>query len=187
MAAGPDTGGRKPGAAKVGLPAARPDGLTPTDKLAALLEAHGYSKTDIAEQLNVSPTTVARLRRNEDYKAEVARQTARAGEKLAPLLERMQSEVLGSMSAGLDALRELLTAEDDAGNPLYGVRHDAAVKLVETGIKIVQPALVGPGSGGAPAGGGTAASRTSITFNIKPGGEVTVDASADDVTEATEA
>ena len=157
----------------------RPQGLTASDRQVALMDAHGYGKGEISRQLGVSESTIARLRRNDEYRAEVQRLAQRAGDAMAPKLKLATEEMIDGMLAGKNALLEQLEAEDPDGHPLFGVRQDAAVKLVEAGVKIIQIGAVSADAVRARDAAISPPGRTNITFNLNPKtGEVAVEGDA---------
>lgn len=155
-----------------GVVASRPQGLTSTDKAAALLDAHGHSRASIAKALDVSGSTIARLRRHPDYQAEVAKFKELGVDSIRPLVNRVNGEIMEGVSKAVAALEEMLTAEDADGNPLYSVREGAAKLLIDAGIKITGPTVAVQAQESGPARTPSA----TISFNINSDGTVKVDA-----------
>lgn len=146
-----------------------------------MLDAHGHNRAEIARELEISPATVARLRRDPDYQALVAKYAESTSSALKPILEQMSGDVIKGVQAGIKTLIALCEAEDSDGNPLYGVRKDAAAELVSKGLQFLQPHTAPAASGGS-----TQQLAPSITFHINSetgkvsAGPVPVDAEAEE-------
>jgi phage portal protein BeeE len=128
-----------------------PTGVLPDKyKAAALLEAHGHTRADIAKQLGISQPTVARLRRTPEYQAEVARMSELSVMAVKPLIDQLNTDIITSMSKAIRTLEGQLDAENDDGAPLYGVRTEAAKLLLDAGVKhlAAMARAVAGGSGG---------------------------------------
>ena len=156
-----------------GVIASRPEGLNATDKVAALLDAHGHSRKQIAAATELSETTIARLRRHPDYQAEVAKYKELGVDSIRPLVNRVNGEIMNGVSKAVKTLEDMLDATDSEGNPLYAVREGAAKLLIDAGIKITGPSIASQASGD---DGRPKTPAAAITFNIGKDGSVKVDA-----------
>lgn len=163
-----------------GVVASRPQGLTSSDKAAALLDAHGHSRAAIASALDLSTSTIARLRRHPDYQAEVAKFKELGVDSIRPIVNRVNGEIMEGVSKAVRTLEDMLDATDESGNPLYAVREGAAKLLIDAGIKITGPSVAAQAQG---EGGAVRPPSAAITFNIKSDGTVRVGSDAEGTAE----
>jgi hypothetical protein len=106
---------------------------------AAALEAAGATRKAIAEAVGVSTGAISVWRRDPAYQAEIERLGQATNDQLHAAVVAVQAEIVSGVSAAVKALTAALGAETSEGQPLWGVRHDAASKLLQHGAKLVEP------------------------------------------------
>lgn len=121
--------------------------LTAEARQAAVLDGAGYSKAEIAKVVDVGESSVARWRRDEDYKKLVKNYRDRHAGEIEPLLHRVKTELLKVIhEEAPDALRRALTAVDGKGAP----KHSVQLSALEAALRRVDELSEkeGPQSGG---------------------------------------
>lgn len=111
--------------------------LSPAQYQAALAEAAGSSRQIIAEVAGVSVSTIRSWRNQPDYRREVERMAMIQANAVAEPMIRMQEKLVTAMEDAISTLSNMLHAEDDRGQPMYGVRTRAAELLMENGSNLI--------------------------------------------------
>lgn len=103
--------------------------LSPKQRQAAVLEAAGVPRTQIAEAVGVSAKTLTAWGKREDYSTAV---TEAAGSQLARIearVEALQVQAVHAAELALDRLVEALEAKDEYDRPYWKIVVDAAREL----------------------------------------------------------
>ena len=103
--------------------------VTKDKRFAAMLEARGDSRKEIANTVGVAAETISRGRADDAYKAEVERWAERQSDTERRLVERLQLERAEAAIATIVLLREGLEALDADGNPFWWARLKAAERI----------------------------------------------------------
>jgi hypothetical protein len=159
-----------------------PSELSPKMQKAAVLEAAGIRRQEIADTVGVSTKTLTAWAKREDFKLAV---TAAAGSQLARLegaVERLQQEAVDAANEAIDKLREAMEAVDEYDRPYHKIRLDAAIALLS--LPAVR-ALVDPKGSQTPQAAVAAAVTVVKIMRDEEGGKVVqfIDGDAEEVTD----
>lgn len=140
--------------------------LQPRQLQAAVLEAGGARRADIAKIVGRSEKVITNWRNDESYAAEVDRLREQTNAVLEPLLTRVRSEIVAGAEEAVATMRDALEASNKDGQPAWMIRLRAA-----EGLAALVPAwgiVVGNGGKGDGDGGGAVAQAAVIVI---PGGD----------------
>jgi len=116
-----------------------PRPLTPQMLQAAVADAAGGSRKQIASISGASEGSVNSWRKNEAYRAEVERLRGVQVDHITEPIRRMKSELVEGVRDGIKTLRAALNAMDSKDErPNWGIRTNAAELLLKHGIELHQ-------------------------------------------------
>ena len=110
--------------------------LSPQQFQAAVAEAGGLPRREIAKLIGVSESTIKNWRSEPEYQAEVERLQDRQAEMVGEAVAKMKEELTEGVRAAIRTLTLNLDAENDKGHPLWSTRKEAAELLLRHGIEL---------------------------------------------------
>lgn len=139
--------------------------LTPQQMEAVMYDAMGRTRTEIAEAVGVSQSTIKEWRKLEAYQAEKTRILQQEGDKLAEPIKKLRADIVDGANEAVATLRDALGAEDSRGRPAWAIRVQAANELLKRGYELSneERELLG---GRVPGGGGSSKGATVIAIKI---------------------
>jgi transposase len=156
-----------PGAASFPIPAPtrKTRELTTQQYQAAVAEAHGMQRKEIAKLIGVSEPTIKNWRGIEEYQTEVQRLRDIQTEMVTEAVVAMKEELTEGVRAAIRALTDNLEATDSKGHPVYGIRRDSAELLLKYGIELHKEAQ----RRNSDAAAGQPAQATQVVINMGDG------------------
>lgn len=160
----------------------KPKRLQPRQLQAAVLEAGGAKRADIAKIVGRSEKVITNWRNDETYAAEVDRLREQTNAVLEPLLTRVRSQIVAGAEEAVATMRDALEAENKDGQAAWMIRLRAAEALAA----LVPSWGIVVGKGGEGAGAGAVAQAAVIV--VPAGQEVrelprSVPSTAEDITD----
>lgn len=122
--------------------------LTPQQLQAAMADAYGAEREEIANLIGVSISTITKWRRKSDYSAYVAQLRDEQRQGLARVVLEMRHELVDGVRAAIRTLVMALDAETDKGKPSWQTRMRAAETLMEHGIALHKEQLAAENQAG---------------------------------------
>ena len=105
---------------------------------AAMAEAFGMPRSDIAKTVGVSESAIKQWRRWPEYQDEVSRL---ANEQVAAVSEAvalLRTELVEGTRSAIRTLLGAMDAEDAKGKPIWSIRMDASKTLMQYGIEALK-------------------------------------------------
>ena len=100
--------------------------LRPEQRIAAFLDSKGEKREHIAGAVGVNVGTLSRWRAEEAYQTEVAKWASHDLELVTRIVERAKAEIAHAAVRSIETLVAALDAEKKNGEPLWGIRLEAA-------------------------------------------------------------
>lgn len=130
------------------VPAPRPNPrLTPQQLQAAIADASGATRNDIATMVGVSASAVKQWRQKPEYAGEVERLKSMQADVVLDAVKKMRDNLVDGTNEAITTLKGLLEAVDSRGKPAYGVRQRAAETLLQYGIELDKETRAAVGGG----------------------------------------
>lgn len=141
------------------LPVRSNPNLSQAQLQAAVVDATGATREEIAKVVGTSEASITAWRRKPEYQGEVQRLKQQSQTVLFEAVKRMHENLLDGANDAIRTLRDNLDAIDSRGRPAYAVRHKAAETLLQHGVDVERESR--------PSAAGAAAPNQAVVVVIK--------------------
>jgi predicted transcriptional regulator len=111
--------------------------LTSDQHVAAVLLAHGFNQTQVAQYLGITKQVVSTWNQYPDYVAEVENAKAQMLQQLGGKLGTLRESVMQGAEEAVEVLREGLKASTERGEPRWAVRQKSADALLGNAVRLI--------------------------------------------------
>lgn len=105
--------------------------LKPGQHQAAVLEAQGHKRDDVAQMVGVSPATINNWRKDEEYGTEVERLKSNEVATLESTQIKARRKILEKLPALMQKIDEMMDACDEDGHPKWLIQSKGAEMLMK--------------------------------------------------------